>query len=212
MRTLCALTGAETAVLRWAMTIERVCVFCASSRRCDPAYTEAARTTGRELASAGKTVIYGGGSTGLMGALADGALAAGGRVEGVLPRFMHDLELGHGGVSTMHLVECMQTRLQKMLDHSEAFVALPGGCGTLEELFFVLTRKRLGLHTRPVVIVNVRGFFDPCLEMLERCVSERFMDERHGRMWTVVASTEGLLGALSAAPSWSELDGKFAVP
>ncbi len=175
-------------------------------------YTDAARAVGKDLARAGKTIVYGGGSTGLMGALADGALAAGGRVEGVLPRFMHDLEMGHGGVAAMHLVECMQTRLQKMLDHAQAFVALPGGCGTLEELFFVLTRKRLGLHTSPVVIVNIRGFFDPCLEMLERCVSERFMDERHGRMWAVLENPDGLIGALEAAPTWSQADGRFAVP
>ena len=194
------------------MSIQRVCVFCASSRRCDPAYTESARLTGRLLAAAGKTVIYGGGSTGLMGALADGALEAGGRVEGVLPRFMDDLELGHRGVSAMHLVECMQTRLQKMLDHSHAFVALPGGCGTLEELFFVLTRKRLGLHTGPVIVVNVNGYFEPCLEMLERCVTERFMDERHGRMWTVVPRPDDVLGALESAPAWGKTDSAFAVP
>jgi uncharacterized protein (TIGR00730 family) len=194
------------------MAIERVCVFCASSRRCDGVYTAAAKETGQLLAAAGKTIVYGGGSTGLMGAVADGALGAGGRVEGVLPRFMDDLELGHRGVSAMHLVECMQTRLQKMLDHSQAFVALPGGCGTLEELFFVLTRKRLGLHTCPVVIVNVGGYFDPCLQMLERCVAERFMDERHGRMWTVVEGPESVVGALGASPAWSESDGKFAVP
>jgi uncharacterized protein (TIGR00730 family) len=194
------------------MSIERVCVFCASSRRCDGEFTDAAGALGRELAAAGKTVIYGGGSTGLMGALADGALSAGGKVEGVLPRFMDDLELGHRRLSRMHVVECMQSRLQKMLDHSDAFVALPGGCGTLEELFFVLTRKRLGLHARPVVIVNIRGFFDPALEMLERCVAERFMDERHGRMWMVVEGPGQVLDAIGAAPAWSESDGKFAVP
>jgi len=194
------------------MAIDRVCVFCASSRRCDRAYTDAARTAGHELARAGKIVVYGGGSTGLMGVLADGALAAGGRVEGVLPRFMHDLEMGHAGLSRMHLVECMQSRLQKMLDHSHAFVALPGGCGTLEELFFVLTRKRLGLHTCPIVVVNVRGFFDPCLEMLERCVSHGFMDERHGQMWSVVERPEDLIRALQAAPAWSQSAGAFAVP
>lgn len=195
-----------------AMTIERVCVFCASSRLCDPVYTEAAATLGGALARTGKTVVYGGGSTGLMGALADGALSAGGRVEGVLPRFMHDLEMGHAKISRMHLVECMQSRLQKMLEHSDAFVALPGGCGTLEELFFVLTRKRLGLHTRPVVVVNVLGFFDPCLAMLDRCVAERFMDERHGRMWTVVDEPEQVIEAIGAAPAWTENDGRFAVP
>lgn len=199
-------------VLRWAMTIERVCVFCASSRRCDPAYTEAARAAGHELAGAGKTIVYGGGSTGLMGALADAALAAGGRVEGVLPQFMHDLEMGHGSVSKMHVVACMQARLQKMLDHSQAFVALPGGCGTLEELFFVLTRKRLGLHAGPIVIVNVRGYFDPCLEMLERCVSERFMDERHGKMWAVARGPDEILRAMDLAPQWSAAEGRFAVP
>lgn len=194
------------------MPIERVCVFCASSRRCDAAYTAAARALGRELAQSGLTVVYGGGSTGLMGALADGALEAGGQVEGVLPRFMVEKELGHNGVTRMHLVECMQSRLQKMLDHSDAFVALPGGCGTLEELFFVLTRKRLGLHAAPVVIVNQRGFFEPCLQMLDRCVAEQFMDERHGRMWSVVEAPEQVIAALGAAPKWSEADGKFAVP
>lgn len=157
-------------------------------------------------------VVYGGGSTGLMGAVADGVLAAGGQVEGVLPRFMHDLELGHGGVSRMHLVECMQTRLQMMLDHSQAFVALPGGCGTLEELFFVLTRKRLGLHGGPIVIVNQRGFFDPCLAMLARCIDERFMDERHGAMWTVVDSVEEVVEALRRTPVWTREAATFAVP
>lgn len=194
------------------MTIERVCVFCASSRRCDPEYTAAATRLGELLAGAGMGVVYGGGSTGLMGAVADGVLAAGGQVEGVLPRFMHDLELGHGGVSRMHLVECMQTRLQKMLDHSQAFVALPGGCGTLEELFFVLTRKRLGLHAGPIVIVNQRGFFDPCLAMLARCIDERFMDERHSEMWTVVESVEEVVGALRRTPAWTREAAKFAVP
>lgn len=194
------------------MTIQRVCVFCASSRRCDPAYTQAAAEVGRELAGAGKTIIYGGGSTGLMGAVADAALSAGGQVVGVLPRFMEEKELGHRGVSRMRLVDGMQTRLQMMLEESQGFVVLPGGCGTLEELFFVITRKRLGQHTHPVVVVNVRGFFDPCLQMLGRCVSERFMDGRHERMWSVVERPDQVLGALDAAPAWAEADGRFAVP
>jgi uncharacterized protein (TIGR00730 family) len=194
------------------MAISRVCVFCASSRQCDPGYGRAAREVGRELAAAGMQVVYGGGSTGLMGALADGALEAGGHVEGVLPRFMDDKELGHRGVTAMHVVECMQTRLQKMLDDSHAFVALPGGCGTLEELFFVLTRKRLGLHDGPVVIMNFRGFFDPCLAMLDRCVSERFMDKRHGAMWSVVEAPAEVVPALRTAPEWGAEHGRYAVP
>jgi uncharacterized protein (TIGR00730 family) len=194
------------------MKISRVCVFCASSRRCDPAYSAAARDMGERLARAGLTTVYGGGSTGLMGDLADAALAAGGRVVGVLPRFMDGKELGHRSLSEMVLVEGMQERLQVMLDRSEAFVALPGGCGTLEELFYVITRKRLGLHTRPVVIVNTGGYFDPCIQMLGRCVSERFMDERHGRMWSVAASPADVIDALHTAPEWSEADARFAVP
>lgn len=194
------------------MPISSVCVFCASSRRCDPAYTAAARELGRALAAADLTLVYGGGSTGLMGEVADSALAAGGRVVGILPRFMHDKELGHPALSQMHLVDGMQERLQLMLEQSDAFVALPGGCGTLEELFYVITRKRLGLHTGPIVIVNTSGYFDPCVAMLGRCISERFMDERHGRMWTVVPSPEGVIEAMSAAPAWSAEAARFAVP
>jgi len=164
------------------------------------------------LARAGMTVLFGGGSTGLMGEVADAALGEGAQVVGVMPRFMDSKELGHRGLSRMILVDGMQERLQTMLDESDAFVALPGGCGTLEELFYVITRKRLGLHTGPVVIVNIRGYFDPCIAMLERCISERFMDERHGRMWSVVQSPDRVMDALHAAPEWSQADGSFAVP
>jgi uncharacterized protein (TIGR00730 family) len=194
------------------MPIQTVCVFCASSRRCDPVYTEAARELGSTLASSGITVVTGGGSTGLMGAVADGALGAGGRVVGVLPHFMNKHEVAHRGLSRLHLVDGMHERLAAMLEESDAFVALPGGCGTLEELFFILTRKRLGLASRPLVIVNIRGYFDPCLAMLERCISERFMDERHAAMWHVVGSVAEVPGAIAAAPAWDQSHAAFAVP
>ena len=148
--------------------IESVCVFCASSAMADPVYPEAARSLGGQLARAGLRVVYGGGATGLMGALADGALAEGGSVVGVLPRFMETVELGHRGVTQMHLVDDMHGRVKTMKSLSDAFVALPGGCGTFDELFQALTWKRLGLHVGPIVIVNMRGFFDPCLELLRR--------------------------------------------
>lgn len=194
------------------MAIRSVCVFCASSRQCDPIYAQAARDLGATLAAADITVVTGGGSTGLMGAVADGTLAAGGRVIGVLPTFMNKHEIAHKGLTRLHLVDGMHERLAAMLEESDAFVALPGGCGTLEELFFVLTRKRLGITTRPMIIVNIRGYFDPCIAMLDRCISERFMDTRHGTMWKVVPTVDDVLPAIHASPAWDHLASAFAVP
>src|SRR5262245_58774079 len=164
--------------------LDRVCVYCASSRQTDGVFREAAARLGRTLAREGTTIVCGGGAVGLMGALADGALAAGGRVIGVLPRFMADLEWGHRGLTELVLVEDMHNRKRRMIEGADAVVALPGGSGTLEELLEAVTWKRLGLYLRPIVLVNVRGFFDPLLEILRRCIDERFMDERHGSMWT----------------------------
>ena len=194
------------------MSIRNVCVFCASSRQCDPVYAQAARSLGAALALTDITVVTGGGSTGLMGAVADGALAAGGKVVGVLPRFMNKHEIAHKGLTRLHLVDGMHERLAAMLEESDAFVALPGGCGTLEELFFVLTRKRLGITSRPMIIVNIRGYFDPCIAMLDRCISERFMDQRHGDMWRVVSAVEEVLPAIKSSPTWDNSASLFAVP
>lgn len=194
------------------MPVKSVCVFCASSKLCDPEYLTAARLMGEQLARAGILVVTGGGSTGLMGAVADGALSAGGRVVGVLPRFMNKVEVAHQNLTRLHLVDGMHERLAAMLDESEAFVTLPGGCGTFEELFFVLTRKRLGLTTRPIVIVNIRGYFDPVIAMLDRCIQERFMDRRHADMWVTVPSVDGVLAAIGSAPRWGRDAADFAVP
>jgi uncharacterized protein (TIGR00730 family) len=125
---------------------------------------------------------------------------------------MVELEQGHKRLTYTHTVETMQERLALMLDLSHAFIALPGGCGTLEELFYILTRKRLGLTTAPMVIVNTRGYFDPCLAMLGRCVEEGFMDERHGGMWAVAPSAADALSVLRSAPAWHADNVKFAVP
>lgn len=180
-----------------------VCVYCASSRIAHPEYREAAFRLGETLAGRGMTVIYGGGGKGSMGALADGALSKGGRVVGILPRFMADLEWGHRGLSELKLVEDMRTRKHLMLTGAQAAIALPGGCGTLEELLEAITLKRLGLFLGPIVLVNTRGFFQPLLELLSRAVTEHFMDDRHPLMWQVVALPEEVPEALRRAPAWS---------
>lgn len=187
-----------------------VCVYCASSRTAHPEYREAAFRLGESLALRGIAVIYGGGAKGSMGALADGALSKDGRVIGILPRFMADLEWGHRGLSELRLVEDMRTRKHLMLAGAQAAVALPGGCGTLEELLEAITLKRLGLFLGPIVLVNTRGYFQPLLEMLSRSVEEHFMDARHALMWQVVAQPEDVADALERAPSWSAEFRSFA--
>lgn len=188
-----------------------VCVYCASSRACDEEYHDAARRLGGILAAAGCTVVYGGGRSGSMGALADGALAAGGRIVGVIPRFMVDLEWGHDDLTELHVVEDMRTRKHEMLTRASAVVALAGGTGTLEELFEAITLKRLGLFLGPIVIVNTRGYYDALLAQLGAAVAERFMDARHESMWTVVARPEDVLPAISSAAAWGADSRDFAV-
>jgi hypothetical protein len=189
-----------------------VAVYCASSRQCDPEYHDAARRLGATLAAGGLGIVYGGGGAGSMGALADGALARGGHVVGVLPRFMVELEWGHRGLSELVLVDTMRERKHEMLARSRAAVALPGGCGTLEELLEAMTLKRLGLYLHPIVLVNTRGYFAPLLELLASAVSERFMDERHRAMWQVVAEPEAVPAAIESAPGWTSEAQGFAVP
>jgi hypothetical protein len=191
--------------------VERaVCVYCASSRISHPDYRAAARRLGEVLAGEGVGIVYGGGAAGSMGALADGALGAGGRVIGILPRFMADLEWGHKGLTDLQLVEDLRTRKHVMLTLSQAAIALPGGSGTLEELLEAITLKRLGLYLNPILLVNTRGFFNPLLELLTRAVEERFMDPRHLMMWQVVDTPEQVPAALVSAPGWSADARSFA--
>jgi hypothetical protein len=185
-------------------------VYCASSRTAHPEYREAASRLGQTLAARRITVVYGGGGRGSMGALADGALSKGGRVIGILPRFMADLEWGHTGLSELRLVEDMRIRKHMMLASAQAAIALPGGCGTLEELFEAITLKRLGLFLGPIVLVNTRGFFRPLLEVLSHTIAEHFMDERHALMWQVVAEPEEVPDALERAPAWTAESRSFA--
>ena len=187
-----------------------VCVYCASSRTSHPDYRAAAWRLGEVLAGAGIAIVYGGGAAGSMGALADGALACGGRVTGILPRFMADLEWGHRGLSELELVEDMRVRKHLMLTRSDAAIALPGGSGTLEELLEAITLKRLGLYLNPIVLVNTRGFFAPLLALLGAAVAERFMDRRHLDMWQVVDEPDEVPQALERAPAWAAEARTFA--
>lgn len=192
--------------------ITRVCVYCASSESCHPVYREVAARLGDSLARAGMTIVYGGGRAGLMGAVADAALEAGGHVLGVLPRFMNDVEWGHTGLQELRLVEDMHERLRIMKQESDAFVTLPGGCGTLDELFQTITWKRLGLHLGPLVIVNHNGFFDPTIEQLSRCITEKFMNPQHAGMWNVVQTPEEVVGALQSSKGWDPDAIRYARP
>ena len=187
-----------------------VCVYCASSRIAHPDYRSAARRLGEVLARQGVGIVYGGGATGSMGALADGALSAGGRVIGILPRFMADLEWGHKGLTDLQLVEDLRTRKHLMLTLSHAAIALPGGSGTLEELLEAITLKRLGLYLNPIVLVNTHGFFTPLLEVLARAVHEHFMHPRHLQMWQVVETPDEVPEALASAAAWSAEARSFA--
>jgi hypothetical protein len=192
--------------------IRSVTVYCASSRRTDPGYRDAARRLGRTLAEQSLQVVYGGGAVGLMGALADGALEAKGRVIGVIPRFMGDLEWGHAGVE-LRVVADMHERKRTMLELADAVVALPGGCGTLEEVLEAMAWKRLGLWAGPILLVNERGYFDPLEEQLQRSIREGFMDERHRALWALVPRVEDVPAALLAAERWDPAEARgFAVP
>jgi len=190
--------------------IRTVCVYCASSDRTPPVYLEAAARLGRALAEAGIGVVYGGSSLGSMGRMAAAALEAGGKVTGILPRFMDELEWGNRALTELRIVDDMHERKRLMLELSDAVIALPGGCGTLEELFEAITWKRLGLYFGPVLLVNVNRFYDPCLELLNRTVDEGFMNEKHRAMWTVVERPEDVVEALRTTPAWSRDARAFA--
>lgn len=189
----------------------RVCVYAASSAKVAPEFHAAARALGESLAGAGCSIVYGGGSQGLMGSLADGALSAGGEVVGILPRFMADLEWGHPGLTHLELVEDMRERKHKLLTGSDAVVALPGGCGTLEELFEAITLKRLGIYFNPILLLNTRGFYAPLQGFMESVIAERFMNPEHAAMWELVDRVEDVLPTIRATPPWREDARDYAV-
>lgn len=189
----------------------RVCVYCASSQQAAPAYREAAFAAGKLLAEGGHTLVYGGGAVGSMGAVADGALAAGGEVIGIQPRFMADLEWGHRNLADLQLVDSMRERKYRLLKGSDAMVALPGGCGTMDELFEAITLKRLGIYLSPIILLNTRGFYTPLQSFMQHMIDECFMNPEHAAMWQLVEQPEDILPAIAAAPPWSSEARNFAV-
>jgi uncharacterized protein (TIGR00730 family) len=189
--------------------LESVAVYCGSSPGRGIDYIRAAADTGAELARRGIRLVYGGGGVGLMGAVADGALAAGGRVTGVIPEFLDTRELKHPGVADMRVTRSMHERKLIMVEESQAFMALPGGYGTLDELFEVLTWAQLRIHPNPVGLLNVNGFFQPLLDFLERQVKEGFLTEEDRNRVLTDSDPGRLLDALEA---WTPPpDTKFAL-
>ena len=179
--------------------IRSICVFCGSSSGARPEFAASARLLGELLAARGIELVYGAGDVGLMGILADAALTAGGRVVGVIPQALMERELAHHGLSELHVVRTMHERKAMMADRAEAFVALPGGFGTADELFEILTWAQLGIHARPVALLNVAGFFDPLLAWIDRAVEERFLREEHRAILLVGEQPESLLDLMLAS-------------
>jgi len=190
--------------------IKRVTVYASSSNALAAVYYDAAARLGTVLGRAGLDIVYGGGGVGLMRAMADHALAAGAHVHGVIPHFLNTVEHGHKSLSRLEVVADMRERKHRMIADSHAVVSLPGGSGTFEELFEVLTLKRLGLFTGPIVLVNTKAYFDRFVAFLQHSVQERFMSELHLDMWSVVAEPEQVLEALHSARAWSSAAREFA--
>ncbi len=186
--------------------MKRVCVFCGSALGTKPVYADSARAFGQLLASRGLDLVFGGGHIGLMGVLADAVLAAGGSVTGVIPQSLVDRELAHGGLTTLHVVDTMHQRKALMADLSDAFVALPGGPGTLDETFEILTWAQIGFHDKPVGLLNVAGYYDPLLEWLERAFTERFIKEKYRPLLTVDVDGPRLLDRLQARATGKAVD------
>lgn len=159
--------------------LTHVCVFCGASSGKDPSFARDAGALGRALATRQMTLVFGGGSVGLMGAVADGAIAAGGRTIGVITELLHDKELGHRGLTRLHVVKTMHERKMTMAQHADAFVVLPGGFGTLDEMFEIIAWAQLGIHAKPVGLVNTSGFFDGLLAFLDHAGASGFLRLSH---------------------------------
>lgn len=185
---------------------KRITVFCASSTKSKEIYLEDARKLGNIIAENGDFLVYGGGRHGLMGAVSDGTLEKAGRVIGIIPEFMMSLEWGRDDIQSLELTEDMESRKLKMIDGSDAIVVLPGGSGTMEEFYQVLTMKRLGRYINPVIVVNTNGFFDKWIEFMVRTVEENFLDGDHLKMFTVISESKHLYRAISDSHIWSETD------
>jgi uncharacterized protein (TIGR00730 family) len=180
--------------------VTSLCVFCGASSRVDPAYLMAAGALGRLAAGRGIRIVNGGGRVGMMGAVSDGALGAGGQVVGVIPRHLMRRELGHRGLTELHVVDTMHSRKQLMFELSDAFAVLPGGFGTLDETFEVITWKQLGLHDKPIVLVNQDGYWERLAQMVDGMVEVGFASAATAAQFVLVPSVAAVFEALERAP------------
>ena len=190
--------------------VKRVTVYASSSNALADCYYDAAARLGTVLGQAGVEIVYGGGGVGLMRSMADHAMAAGAHVHGVIPHFLNTVEHGHKTLSHLEVVSDMRERKRRMLVNSDAVVSLPGGSGTFEEVFEVLTLKRLGDFLGPVVLVNTNHYFDRLVGLLEYSVKERFMSAKHLEMWTVVDEPEAVFEAMHSASKWGSEAREYA--
>lgn len=174
-----------------------VCVYCAASDTIAPAYNHAADALGRALAAAGHTLVYGGGSVGLMGHVARGVHAGGGRVVGVIPQFMIDKELAYKEADELIITDTMRQRKDRMESLSDAFIAAPGGFGTLEELIEIITGRKLLLHDKPLVLLNVEGFYQPLVALFDHFIAQKFGDPSHRNIWSVADTVDDAMAQLS---------------
>ncbi len=191
-------------------TIQSVCVYSASSTKIADCYFRAARELGELLGRHGIRLVNGAGNLGLMRACADACLEAGGQVTGVIPRFMVEQGWQHPGLTELIETEDMHTRKQTMARLSDGVIALPGGCGTLEELLEIITWKQLGLYLNPIVVLNTNGFYDPLLKMLDRAAEEHFMRPAHLDIWKVASTPTEAIDLLYSTPVWDKEIRKFA--
>lgn len=182
----------------------QVCVYCASSGRIHPEYFEATSRLSHLLVEHNVNVVFGGGSSGLMGQLADSVLAAGGQIKGIMPEFMNEVEWGHKGVSDFVYTQSMHERKAKFLEGTDALITLPGGPGTFEELLESLTLKKLAQFTKPIVILNTRGYFNAFHHMMQQAVDEHFMADELKYLYTMVDTPEEVLPAIQNAHSWNK--------
>lgn len=188
----------------------KICVYCSSSSKINDKYFKSTENLAKEFIKEKISVVYGGGGAGLMGHLADTIIDNGGKIKGISPRFMKDIEWTHKRLIDLELVDTMHERKSKFLEGIDGIVALPGGCGTLDELIEVITFKRLGLFFKPIIILNVDGFYDPFKEMLEKCVDEKFMDDKHLEMWQFVDDFKDVVPSIRNAKPWNSDALKFA--
>ncbi|MFN7687435.1 MAG: TIGR00730 family Rossman fold protein [Sphingobacteriales bacterium] len=180
----------------------KICIYCASSDKISSGYFDATEKLALALIQQNIEVVYGGGSSGLMGKLADVMLANGGKIKGIMPRFMNEVEWAHKKLEDIEFTETMHERKAKFLENIDGLVALPGGTGTLEELLEAMTLKKLGIYTKPIVILNTLNYYEPLKLMLQQCVTENFMLERHTDMWTFVDEPDQVIPALLSSKTW----------